>query len=86
VLLTTHPFLVPQSWKSRAIPLPTLWATTGPVTGRLFTLIKFFNILPLLCGLILIFYKFNYNIQCSPWKWLLFWSKPVGGHYVYKLI
>ena len=29
VLLTTHPILVPQSWKSRAIPLPTLWATPG---------------------------------------------------------
>jgi len=27
VLLTTHPLLVPQSWKSTAIPLPTLWAT-----------------------------------------------------------
>ena len=27
VLLTTHPLLVAQSWKSRAIPLPTLWAT-----------------------------------------------------------
>jgi hypothetical protein len=27
VLLTTHPLLVPRSWKSRAIPLPTLWAT-----------------------------------------------------------
>ena len=26
VLLTTHPLLVPRSWKSRAIPLPTLWA------------------------------------------------------------
>jgi hypothetical protein len=26
VLLTTHPLLVPQSWKSRVIPLPT----TGP--------------------------------------------------------
>ena len=24
VLLTTQPLLVPQSWKSRAIPLPTL--------------------------------------------------------------
>ena len=35
VLLTTHPLLVPCSWKSRAIPLPTLWATTGPVTGTL---------------------------------------------------
>ena len=29
VLLTTHPLLVPQSWKSRAIPLSTLWATPG---------------------------------------------------------
>ena len=27
VLLTTHPLLVPRSWKSRVIPLPTLWAT-----------------------------------------------------------
>ena len=26
VLLTTHRILVPRSWKSRAIPLPTLWA------------------------------------------------------------
>ena len=37
VLLTIHPLLVPRSWKSRAIPLPTLWATTGPVTGTLYT-------------------------------------------------
>ena len=29
VLLTTHPLLVPRSRKSRAIPLPTLWATPG---------------------------------------------------------
>ena len=36
VLLTTHPVLVPRSWKSRVIPLPTLWATTGPVTGTLY--------------------------------------------------
>ena len=35
VLLTTHPFLVPWSWKSRAIPLPNLRATAGPVTGTL---------------------------------------------------
>ena len=27
VLLTSHPFLVPRSWNSTAIPLPTLWAT-----------------------------------------------------------
>jgi len=36
VLLTTHPLLVPWSWKSRAIPLPTVWATTGPVMGTLY--------------------------------------------------
>jgi len=35
VLLTTNRLLVPRSWKRRAIPLPTLWATTGPVTGTL---------------------------------------------------
>ena len=29
VLLTIHPLLVPRSWKSRAITLPTLWATPG---------------------------------------------------------
>ena len=36
VLLTTNPLLVPWSWKSRAIPLPTLWATTRPITGTLY--------------------------------------------------
>ena len=36
VLLTTHPLLAPRSWKSRAIPLPTLWATTRPVIGLLY--------------------------------------------------
>ena len=39
VLLTTRPLLVPRSWNSRAIPLPTLWATTGPVTGTLLPII-----------------------------------------------
>ena len=29
VLLTTHLLLEPRSWKSRAIPLPNLWATPG---------------------------------------------------------
>ena len=36
VLLTTYPLLVRLSWKSRAIPLPTLWATTRPVTETLY--------------------------------------------------
>jgi len=35
VMLTTQPFPVPRSQKSRAIPLPTLWVTTGPVKGTL---------------------------------------------------
>jgi len=34
VMLTTHPLLVPRSWKSRAIPLPTLWATPGLWRGQ----------------------------------------------------
>ena len=29
VLLTTHPLLVPRSWKIKTIPLPTIWATPG---------------------------------------------------------
>ena len=29
VTLTTHPLLVPRSWKSRATRLPTLWSTPG---------------------------------------------------------
>ena len=36
MLLTTHPLLVPQSWKSRAIFLPNLWTTTRPITGALY--------------------------------------------------
>ena len=35
VLLITHSLLMLRWWKSRPIPLPTLWATTGPVTGTL---------------------------------------------------
>jgi len=33
VLLSTHNLLVPRSWKSRAIPLPTLWATHRACKG-----------------------------------------------------
>ena len=29
VLQSIHPLRVPRSWKSRDIPLPTLWATPG---------------------------------------------------------
>ena len=41
VLLTTHPLLVLWSRKSRAITLPTFWATTGPVTGTLYLLFNY---------------------------------------------
>jgi hypothetical protein len=33
MLLTPRPLLVPMSWKSRAVPQPTLWATTGTCNG-----------------------------------------------------
>jgi len=29
MLLNTYPLLVPRSWKSRAVPVPTLWAIPG---------------------------------------------------------
>ena len=38
------PLLVPRSWKSRAIPLPTLWATPGLYRDH-FTLFKFIIII-----------------------------------------
>ena len=38
VLLNTQVLLAPWPWKSRAIPLPTLRATIGPVTGTLYLL------------------------------------------------
>ena len=40
LLLTTHLLLVPWSWKSRSITIPTFWATTGPVTGTLYLTYK----------------------------------------------
>jgi len=36
VLLSTQTLLVPRSWKSKDVPLPTLWATTRPVSGTLY--------------------------------------------------
>jgi hypothetical protein len=36
-VLTTHPLLALRSGKSRAIPVPPLWAF-GPVTGYLYLL------------------------------------------------
>ena len=43
MLLTTQRLLVSWSWKSRAVPLNNLWATTGPVTGTLYLFIYFFS-------------------------------------------
>ena len=42
------PPLVPRSWKSRAIPVPNLWATIGPERGPF---ISFFNYVKRLCCL-----------------------------------
>ena len=41
------PLLVPRSWKSRAIPLPSLWAKTGPVTGTLYFYLGYIDCLSL---------------------------------------
>jgi len=46
VLLTTHPLLLPRSWKSRTILLPTLWTPPGSLYLFLFYLLPGF-ILPL---------------------------------------
>ena len=45
VPLSTHPLLVPWSWKGIAIHLPTLWATTGPVSGTLYLFIFLYPVL-----------------------------------------
>ena len=42
VLLNTHPPLVPRSWKSRAIPLPTFWATPCLYRDHLFNIFMYF--------------------------------------------
>jgi len=83
MLLTTHPLLVPQSWKSRAVPLPTLWATTGPVMGTLYLYLLLYSqdCLPVknlvffvldtqLCFLNML--KLLYSQDCLPVKRLLF--------------
>ena len=51
VLLTTHPLLVPRSWKSRAIPLPTLWATSGLYRDHFFIFTSFVITIYFLNGL-----------------------------------
>ena len=48
------PLLAPWSWKSRAIPLPILWATIGPVTGTLYLFTIY--IFLLLCYVFLLLY------------------------------
>ena len=59
VLLTTQTVLVPRSWKSRAIPLPTLWDHTAPVTGSLY--LKCFQ-------LIFFFKKFILTFRWTSWQ------------------
>ena len=45
VLVTTQPLLVLRSWKSRAIPLPTLWATPRPATGTIYLYLLLYEFL-----------------------------------------
>ena len=83
VLLTNNPLLVPRSWKSRAIPLPTLSVTTGPVTGNLTFILQYARR----------HFRISFNLRtpkCPPvqstnlgkcvwinihmtWLWLLYW-------------
>ena len=60
------PLLVPWSWKSRAIPLPTLWATTGPVTATLYPPTS--TILPLLYYLQMMLVITEKNYENPNWK------------------
>ena len=64
-LLTTHPLLVPWSWKSSAIHLPTLWATTGPVTG---TLYLFIILLRQVKTTRCLLPKLSHSHSCDTWK------------------
>ena len=75
VLLTTHPFLMPRSWKSRAITLPTLGATTGPVTRTLYLylLLSTLNLIESRIS-----YLFIYNISIYSFAHL----PPLGGLYL----
>jgi len=50
VLLNTQPLLMPRSWKIRAIPLPTLWATRGLERDH-FTLTFLNTIIVIIAGL-----------------------------------
>ena len=74
VLLTTHPLLVPRSWKIRIIPLPTLWTTPGlyrdhfNFTDRtVFIYTIFANSVLFFQPLIkIIFTQNSFTITCSP--------------------
>jgi hypothetical protein len=44
VPLTTHPFLAPRSWKSRAIPLPPSGPQPGYFTGLLYLYLYTFTL------------------------------------------
>jgi hypothetical protein len=64
MLLTIHPLLVPQARKSTAIRLPTLWATTGPVTGSLYIIFTC-RTAEEITGTV----HLNGMIQCSDQEW-----------------
>ena len=68
VLLTTNPLLVPRFWRSRAIPLAAVWATTGSVTGTLYLFLSTVRLeLYNICVNILYFFSSKHlNANISP--------------------
>jgi len=65
VLLTIHPLLVPRSWKSRAIPLPTLWGTPGLQRDHFTLFIMEFTRCIILIDLTQIFVISSYYVSYS---------------------
>jgi len=71
--------IMPWSWKSRAIPLPNFWVTTGPVMGTVY-LVFCYKILLVIVHLIgrlvqsqEIFNEINGGICCINIYFILFY-------------
>jgi len=66
VLLTTQRLLVPRSWKSRVIPVTTLWVTARLVTGTVYLYLYLFMYGCMSCMLLFNFvnYVFLLLILC----------------------
>ena len=84
VLLTTHSLLALRSWKSRAISLPIIWVTTGPVTGTLYLFMSFKKIIVIIRSLVSPTHAGRLThvllINRSVWKPVGFSMTGVGFH------